>query len=398
MPPLQTSIATASISNDHIHFDPAAVETGIGGQLQVSGDYFPDSRRVVANVSAENAHIDVLNKALSAWLGPVPLLDRFAHGEASGSINYQHQLPEPPTWAGHMQISQATLRAPEFAVPLTQFGARVSFTNRQADVSRFTARAGALAVDGDYHYNASTASPSERIRLQTRSADLAQIERALQPILVPQGFLARLRFGRRSLPAFIADRDLDADLTIGQLFVNGVLVGSLHGRFAWQGPDLDLRSISLRLEGGVIEGRGGISLAGNSPKYHVEASVADYPWKGGALNADGRLVTSGIGSDLWNNVRGSGSFEGQNLSLSPDAEFSALAGSYELNLEAGWPQLTLTDVRAEQADEVWQGAGRTDTNGTLLLNLASGTRQMRVTSSLASEPPPPAPVAATERP
>jgi AsmA protein len=393
MPPLQTSIATASILNDHIHFDPASVDTGIGGNLQVSGDYFPDSRNVIANIAADNTRVDVFNRAVSAWLGAVPLLGRFSRGQVTGTMDYRHQLPDEARWSGHMQITQATFRAPEFGVPLTQFSARAAFTNRAADVSRFTARLGAVAVEGDYHYSAA-GSPSERMRVETRSADLAQIEQAVRPVLVPQGFLARLRFGSRSLPGFIADRDLAADFVVHQLSVNGVPVGALQGKFSWQGPDLQFTSLSLRLPAGVLQGRGRVSLGGNSPKYHFNGSVADYPLKGGTLSADGQFVTSGIGSDLFSNLHGSGSFEGENLSLSPDAEFSTLAGSYDLNLDAGWPRLTFTDVRAEQEDETWQGTGHTEKDGTVLLDLASGARQLHVTGSLKPEPLPAVPVAA----
>jgi len=393
LPPLQTSIATASILNDHIHFDPASVQTGIGGNLQVSGDYFPDTRNVIANIAAENTRVDVFNRAVSAWLGTVPLLGRFTRGAVTGSMDYRHQIPDEPQWSGHMQITQATLRAPELGLPLTQFGARVSFTDQVADVTRFTARLGALAVEGDYHYKAA-ASRSERIRLHTRSADLAQIEKAVQPVLVPQGFLARLRLGSRSLPAFIADRDLDGDLLVDQLSVNGVLMGALQARFSWQGPDLRFTSLSLRLPAGVLQGHGRVSLAGNSPTYHLNASVVGYPCKGGVLSADAAFVTAGIGSDLFSNLHATGSFDGENLSLSPDAEFSSLAGSYDLNLDGGWPRLVFTDIRAEQDDETWQGTGHTEKDGTVLLDLASGARQMHVTSTLSPALSPAVPVAA----
>jgi AsmA protein len=396
MPPLEARTATASILKDHIHFDPALVQAGVGGQLRVSGDYFPDTRKVVANVTAEETRIDILNKAVSAWLGTVPLLGRFTKGQVSGTVAYQHQLPDEPRWSGQIQISQASLQAPELGLPLNQFAAHASFTTRQADVSRFTGRLGALAVEGDYHYNASR-SPMERLHLQTPSADIAQLDKALQPVLAPQGFLARLRFGKRTLPAFIADRDLDGDLVIGKLSVNGFPLGSLRGKFAWQGPDLQFTALSVQFGSGAVEGTGGISLASNSPKYRFTGSVASYPWKGGALSAEGRLATSGIGSDLFSNLRVSGSFDGENLSVSPDVEFNTLAGSYELRFDAGWPQLTFTNVRGGQADEVWQGSGRTERDGSLLLDLVSGTKEMHVVSTLDPNPADAAPVASNAR-
>ena len=102
-------------------------------------------------------------------------------------------------------------------------------------------------------------------------------------------------------------------------------------------------------------------------------------------------------SDLFAKARASGTFEAENLALSPDVQFSTLSGLYELRLDAGWPQLAITKVQAEHGDEIWLGSGRTQQDGTLLIDLANGSRQMHVVSTLSFLPARGAPLSTTAK-
>ena len=73
LPPLEVAIATASITNQHIHFDPVAIQPGFGGTLNVSGDYFADTRKVAVSITAADTRIELLKNTLSSWLGAVPV-------------------------------------------------------------------------------------------------------------------------------------------------------------------------------------------------------------------------------------------------------------------------------------------------------------------------------------
>jgi hypothetical protein len=114
--------------------------------------------------------------------------------------------------------------------------------------------------------------------------------------------------------------------------------------------------------------------------------LVGYPWKGGFLDLNGDLSTAGIGTEALLNLRASGHFSGTDISVSPENMFSTLSGNYSLSFESGWPRVQLSKVQAEQADEVWEGTGASEKNGSLVLDLASGIRQMRVLSTLDPSP------------
>jgi hypothetical protein len=294
-------------------------------------------------------------------------------------------LPEEPEWAGEFQLTRASLQPPGLALPVRNLSAHVVLADHQLNISRFAGLIGETPITGDYRYNLGAAH-RERITLQAATLDLADLEKALSPALGPQDFFSRFRFGKRSQPGWLATRSLEGDASVQHLSLDGTDLGVFRARFQWVGPNIQINSFRVSLADGEVRGRGSVDLANVRPRYSVSGELVGYPWKGGFLDLNGDLSTAGIGTEALLNLRASGHFSGTDISVSPENMFSRLSGNYSLSFEAGWPRLQLLKVQAEQADEVWEGTGASEKSGSLVLDLASGIRQMRVLSTLDASP------------
>ena len=135
-----------------------------------------------------------------------------------------------------------------------------------------------------------------------------------------------------------------------------------------------------------MAGHGSVNLANERPRYWFSGALTEYPWNGGFLNATGSLATAGTGLDALQNLHAAGDFAGTDIDAADDVTFSKISGGYTVSLDAGWPQLKLTDIEAEDDEESWHGAGATDRTGNLILDLTDGARQKRIISSLSPAP------------
>jgi hypothetical protein len=281
-----------------------------------------------------------------------------------------------------LRVGKAVLRPDGLAVPLEKFTGHIVFDEVSLDVPRFTANVGSQVIRGEYHYD-QRAKHTERIRFELPSADLEALEQALDPTLRAQGLWARFRFGRRVVPSWLATRNLEGEITVDQLTMHGTSLGSLRSHVLWEGPNVQFSAIQLNLTAGTVRGHGSLNVAGYSPRYRLTATADGFPWKGGVLNADGKVETSGLGSDFVQNLRAHGAFNGHDVSLSTDDAFRAVSGDFDFSLDAGWPNLRLSKIQADDGDDLWDGQAASQSDGKLVLDLQSGSYQRRITSSLA---------------
>lgn len=391
LPTLTVPSTAVNISNDVIHFDPSIVQIPEGSKFQVAGDYTPSTQQLSVALSAENSPVDSLTKIISSWIDLPPVLSVLQQGNFSGHLHYVHRPAAEPSWSGQFQLSGGVIQASGFGLPLKQLSARVSASVRGVDVTHLVGRLGTNEVEGEYHYSA--APPvKERLRLRTAKADLFDIQQALRPTFTPQGFLDRFRFGRRSLPKWLSKRSLEGELSIGEFSVDRVELGSLRSHFSWHGAEIQLSSLRLQLPAGLIRGQGSVNLLNVRPRFQFAATVSDYPWNGGTLDASGHLETSGTDEDALLNLKSSGTFVAANLNLSPEAIFDQLEGHYSLSFESGWPQLELTNLEADHGDVSWTGRGLSRDDGQLVLDLQNAAGPIHVVSALLPpvQPLPPA--------
>ncbi len=383
VPALHAAQVNASIAPDRIHFDPALIQSS-QGTLQAGGDYYLTSPRVLASLDAEGFSVEALRRTVDAWFGTPSALALLQSGELTGRLLYSREAANPPSWSGQFQFTNATLNPAGMAVPLRNSQGRVTFDNSTFDLARFSAIVGKRILHAEYRYNSATKRP-EHIHLELPSADLDEIESALDPTLRAQGFLARLRLSKRTIPAWLAARNLEGDLSIGQFSVDQTNLGPLSARFVWQATNLQFAALQLNLPEGIIRAHGAVNISSYSPHYRFGAKVIGFPWRGGVLNADGQFESSGTGMDGLQHLRAKGTFSGEDLNLSAADAFSKLSGVFVFSFADGWPNLQLSGIQASDGEDAWNGEANSQSDGKLIFDLQHAGRQRRVVSTLLPE-------------
>ncbi len=77
--------------------------------------------------------------------------------------------------------------------------------------------------------------------------------------------------------------------------------------------------------------------------------------------------------------------------LAPDAEVREVSGSYSVGTSYGVPRLVLSNVQVLEGAETLVGQGASQPDGHIVLELASGRKQVRLTGMLLPVHPEPAP-------
>jgi hypothetical protein len=153
-------------------------------------------------------------------------------------------------------------------------------------------------------------------------------------------------------------------------------------RFFWDGPELDVVRFQAHVEGGEADGHLTADFRGPLPVYEIGGRLESASWKGGRLDGDGSVRTSGMGDDLYWNLRAEGYFRAQTITLGPDLRLRALSGSWGLQWNRQQPRLQLTDLRLVEGQDVFTGQGQTLEDERLRIDLLSGERRLRLAGTL----------------
>jgi uncharacterized protein involved in outer membrane biogenesis len=385
-PALRATEATAQLSPNHIRLEPAVVETPAGGTLQLAGDYSLSTQRLVASVTADE--LVVRNSLPRGGLFGVPeAFGIFGSGTVTGRLTCAYEPKLQPVWSGQLQFTNATLKLPALSEPLQAAEGRVTFDDTRLSLERFSALLNGQAVHATYQYDAASRRP-ERLRVEMASVDLNNLEAALDPILRGQSLLARLRISVRSIPAWLQQRNLDGEVSIANLSVQGNDIGRVGTRFTWEGTGLRVSSLDVNLPVGIIHAKGRLDLKSYSPQYRLTGTLSGFSWAGGLLNADGELKTSGTGSESLRNLQVSGTFSGRDIRLSSDDEFRTISGDYDVSFADGWPNLHLSGIQASDGEDEWIGQGATQNDGKLIVDLEHDGQVRHLVSSLTTETSP----------
>ncbi len=394
---MRAAAANVTISGDHAHFDPAIIEAGGGGTLKLGGDYFFFQPHVDAVLSAVDVPVKELKSFAASWFGAPEALSALGNGDITGHFSYSHRPgnfgasgdPAPAIWSGQFELSDATLAIPGLGVPLEHAQGKASFGPSSFELDHLTATLGRNAVHAAYRYNLLARHP-EHVRVEFPTADLSEVQALFASDKRNTGLWARLGFLRRSLgttplPSWLTARNLDGDLIVNRLFVEGQPLGSLNTHFLWQASNLEFTDVALDLMRGRIHAQGAVDLGSYIPRWQFSASASDYPWRGGSLSAEGQFSSTGAGKDLLRNLIAQGSFNGQDLALSANDNFENVSGLFRFSFADGWPDLRLSEIEAVQHGEQWSGVGLTQSDGKLLVDLAHEGRQVHFVSSLTGE-------------
>ncbi len=399
IPPISAAGADLKILPDALHLEPATLETTGGGTIQVGGDYRWDNQRLAAALTVNNVSVQTLKSTSKAWFGEPPALSAFSdagNGSITGRLQYDNSAGAAGGWSGEFEFSNATLSAVGVAVPLQQAQGKLVFTPESLDVSHFTATWAQNNLAGHYHYNQS-AKHQERVHLELQAAGLEQIVEALEPAWREPGLLARLPFTRRSVPSWMAARNLEGDIAIAHFVVNQNDLGPLNARFLWQGVNLQLTGLQILSPDISLRAAGIVNLAARAPNARFQAALNGYRWGGGTVDAQGQVESSGAGLDAVRSLHATGSFFGTGVSLSLNEDFDKVSGAFELSFAGGWPKLHLSKVQAVQPNDDWSGEALSNSAGQLIFDLGNGDRQLHIVSLLAPSPPVSSPAAVAQK-
>lgn len=345
-PPIEFDQARVVFDGGHVRLAPALARTSLEDEAQIEADYAWQTGQFELKISSDA--MDVASLRSQVALAAVPWLEQVTAGTWKGHLRYRHGA-EPAGWEGRIELSDAQVPLEGLDAPLELHSAVAGIQGERVRLERIRATAGNIAVQGEYRYEPRAARP-HHVRLAIADLNAAELEKVLMPTLRRRsGLLARaLSFGRAPVPEWLATRRMDGAVQIGALTLGETRLEKLRGHLLWSGPRVDLAIQQARFENGSLAGHMRVNLRGVRPGYRLAAKLKDVDCKAGRVTAETRLETSGVGAELLAKLR---------------LEFS------DLHLIAG--------------GEVYTGKGATQPDGTLLVELSSGSREMRVTGTLA---------------
>jgi hypothetical protein len=180
-------------------------------------------------------------------------------------------------------------------------------------------------------------------------------------------------------------------LQVVNLMNGDVPLGDVTTHAVWRGASITISNIAWHLDNMRASGKVLVNLARAEPGYELSGTVENFDYRNGQLDIDGELETRGIGSDLLLNLRSKGTFDGRGIMLAPDAEMREVSGSYRVVASYGVPRLLLSNLQVLQGAETLVGQGASQPDGHIVLELASGRKQVRLTGMLLPLHPDPAP-------
>ena len=380
-PPVRFENAEVLLHGGHARLAPALVHTLSNDVAQLDADYQFDTQALDLNISTASMSIASLRN--QAALAAVPLLEQVRSGTWNGNLQYRVRQGGIAVWTGRIELDAVEIPFAAFSKPIQLDSAQAEIDGPRVSLQKVRAHSGGITAQGDYRYEPDELRP-HRFRLTVPEADAAALEKLLRPALKRGNLLAMaLRFGRAPVPDWMRDWHAEGTLQIGVLRVGDLAFERVRSRVLWDLTQVTLPDIQARFEGGTAAARASIDLRNRTPSYRMSARLNGLEWKGGQLNADTVLETSGMGNETLSNLRSHGSFSARNLDLAPPDKFRTAAGTYEYTGTNRAPRIRFSDLQITAGDDLYQGAGQTQSDGQLVVQLASGAKQLSLTGSLA---------------
>jgi hypothetical protein len=314
-------------------------------------------------------------------LAAVPWLEQVTSGQWSGQLHYR-VAGGKAGWTGRLQIGDAQIAVPGLADPLEIASARAQIDGARIVLDRLEAQAGKVAFSGEYRYEPGAARP-HRLRLRAEEVDAADLEAEFMPTLRRGTGLIARALGRAQVPVWLAGRAADGTLQIDDLLLAGGHLKNVRAHLLWDVARVEFDALQAKLDRAAITGKLTVNLRTARPSYKLTAKVKGLDWQAGKLDADGTLETSGTGSQLLANLTSEGTFTGATLDFGTPEAWRSISGSYNLAWSPAAPRLRLTGLNLRTEDETYTGRGATQDDGRLAILLTSGSKEMRLSGTLA---------------
>jgi hypothetical protein len=300
-------------------------------------------------------------------LAGVPLLSALREGVWSGQLDYSEQ-----TWSGNFELTKATINFPGFTSPVLIASADGKLDDARVSLQRMRASAGGIPVQGEYRYEPGATRP-HRFRFNIPELTAEQLEKLAMPALSHRGGI--FSFGKPAPPEWLTALRADGTMQIAMLHAGGVDFTNFRTRVIWDGTHLALPDAKAAIGSGTLTSRILVDIGGRSPVYEATSQISGMAWKTGKLDADTMLETSGLGAETLQHLRSTGSFTAHDVL----DEFSSVSGRYDLRWGTKTPRLNFTELRLAGDGEVVTGNASLQNDGTVLLQVANGTRQLKLT-------------------
>lgn len=388
-PPIRSEQAQLVFDGGHARLSPAVIRTAEDEQAQIEGDYDMGAELLKLTISTASMRLESLRAQVA--LAAVPWLEQVPKGVWKGQLLYQvcggtaaECLPFKTGWTGHIVVENAQLPLPGLAEPVELEAAVAHLDGSRVRLERIRAQAGNIAFQGEYQYEPQAARP-HRLRISIPETDAAELERLLMPTLRhSRGLFARaLNLGRTPVPEWLADRHVDATLQIGSLHLGDAEARSVQAHLLWDVTRAEFANIRVGLEGGRLTGTLWVNLRGSQPVYKLEARCRDMEWKSGTVDAETVMETSGTGAELLARLHSAGTFVAQDLEMETLPDLESVSGAYELTWAQPSPLLKFSELQLVSDNQTYLGQGATQPDGRLLIQLSSGTKEMRMSGTLA---------------
>lgn len=318
-------------------------------------------------IGAPAANVTIATEGLSVKAIPgVPLLSGLTDGTLRGQLRFTDNQ-----WNGNVSLANASVAMAAFAEPVAMEAADLHIEGPRVSLQHIRGNAGGIAFTGDYRYEPGAPRP-HRFHVMAAEADMAALEKLASPALAHKGGLFGL--GKPVPPEWLKQLRADGTLQVGALTAGTVELHDVRSRVLWDGARIALPDLTAAWGQGTLTSRVLIDVTGRTPVYEAVTKLLNVPWKTGKMDAETTLQTSGMGMETLTHLQSTGSFAGHGVV----EDYPVVTGRYDLKWSLTAPRLNVTDLRLSGAGEVVTGKGSLQNDGTLLVQVANGTRQLRL--------------------
>jgi hypothetical protein len=356
--PVLVELAEVLLTHGRAQLKPAKTEFPDGDEGEISGSY-------QVGEAAPEFEISTTGMSVRAVAG-VPWLSELKAGRWSGRLSYAQEL-----WAGALTLSDVDWAFEGFSKPVRIESAEARLDGARVILQRIHARVGNLVAQGEYRYEPATLRP-HRFRLGMAALDAEELERLAMPALARKNTL--FGFGKSSLPDWLKNLRADGTVEIRVVEAGAIELQNFRARVLWDGARIALPNVKAEWAEGQIASRALMDLSGKAPAYELYTKWSGIPWKNGKVDADTVIQTSGFGSALMTRALSTGTFTGHDVL----DDYQTVSGRFDLAWSPRAPKLSFTELKLDNGDEVVTGRAALQDDGNLLVDVANGTRQMKV--------------------
>jgi hypothetical protein len=360
--PVQMEKAEVVITQGHAVMQPTRVAFGSGDEADLSASYTIGD--AIPQFTVASAGMDVRGVA------GIPLLAGLKSGRWNGRLKF-----DAKQWSGSFSLLAAEWAYAGFSEPVRIESAEGRIDGARVTLQRIRARVGRIAAQGEYRYEPGTLRP-HRFRIGMADVDASELERIATPALTRKNGL--FGFGKSIAPDWLTELAADGTLEIRTVHVGThsetLDLQNFRSRVLWDGVHLALPNARAEWRDGQVSSRVLIDLTAKAPAYELYTKWTGIDWKGGKVDADTVIQTSGVGTALVSRARSTGTFSAHSVL----EDYETATGRFDLRWAAIAPQLTFTELKLGSGADIVSGRASLQDDGALLVDVANSARQMRV--------------------